>query len=189
MSDSKTNEYLVALREDKTNALQQIFFAFHPAVYRKIILLVQDAAIADDLAQEVFIRLWEKRKSLEIHSNFRAYLMKMATNEALGYLRGKAKRIVPLEPEMDERSNGFGIEDQMIGNEMSIKIDEALKELPPRCQQIFLLSRKEGLTYQQIAEQMEISKKTVENQMGKALSILRKALLGILTLIGFQQFL
>lgn len=189
MTNAKTNEYLTALRTNQTDGLQQIFFEFHAPVFRRILTIVQDEGIADDLAQEVFIRLWEKRNTLDIQSNFAAYLQKMAMNEALGYLRKQHNRIVPFHAQEDQRSVPAMGESLLIGEEMATKIEKALTSLPPRCREIFLMSREQGLTYQQIADQLTLSKKTVEHQMGKALQLLRQTLLSAVGMLFFSTFL
>lgn len=129
----------------------------------------------EDLAQEVFVRFWEKRHSLQITSSLPGYLRRMAINEALGYLRRNKLFTEELDPKTNTELSP-DVEGQLLHSELEQQIRDAIDQLPPRCRTVFQLSRFEELTYQEIADQLDISIKTVENQMGKALKVLREQL-------------
>jgi len=177
MIPTNEKQLLNRLSKGDSLALKELFDAYHPRLYRKIYLIVRRQDIADDLAQQVFIRLWEKRFEIQVESNFGAYLMKMGVNEALTDIRKKKNKIVPLTNQLHTEIAPENSDNNIRFSEQQQKIDNALKSLPDRCREIFLLSRQEFLTYQQIATKLSISKKTVEAQMGKALMLLRKNLL------------
>lgn len=133
---------------------------------------------AEDLVQEVFVRFWQRRDRLQVHTSLGAYLHRMTVNEAISYLRRQKKWQTE---ELDSaREVGTPIapsaEQQLAAADLQRQIDRALGRLPLRCRTVFLLSRKDRLSYKEIAEQLEISVKTVENQMGKALRIMREEL-------------
>ncbi|MCI4648844.1 RNA polymerase sigma-70 factor [Phaeodactylibacter sp.] len=176
MSDNTEINLLSRLKADDRMALQHLFEDHYEMVCQSIYRFVPDASTAEDLAQEVFLRFWEKRHKIEINSSLGAYIRRMAINEGLGYLR-RNKR---WEQEAFEPGHEPGVDDsaeeQFLHEEMQANVTAAINQLPPKCRTVFQLSRYEELTYKEIAEQMDISVKTVENQMGKALRVLREKL-------------
>ncbi len=180
MSIQQTEDILKRLKSDDRDALKDLFQGFYQPVCQAINRFVRDHATTEDLAQEVFLRFWEKRHTIEVTSSLAAYLRRMAINEALGYLR-RNKRYE--EDEFDpslEPGEDASAEAHYLHSELEQSIKEAIDTLPPKCRAVFQLSRFEELTYNEIAGQMGISVKTVENQMGKALKILRERLQGYL---------
>ncbi len=157
-------------------ALKELFEAHYKDVCAAIHRFVGERGMTEDLAQQVFIRFWEKRHQIEISTSPGAYLHRMAVNEALAWLRSKKnlqpEEITPATP-LNPAADG---EDVFLQNELSEQINTAIGMLPPRCRAVFQLSRFEELSYQEIAERMDISVKTVEHQMGKALRVLREHL-------------
>ena len=164
------------IRINDKMVLKELFEAHYRPVCAAIHRLVGERGITEDLAQQVFIRFWEKRETINITTSPGAYLHRMAINEALGWLRSKKNQpheeitaITPFEQERD-------VEQGLLHGELEEKIREAVDTLPPRCRAVFQLSRFEEKSYQEIADEMGISKKTVEHQMGKALRVLRERL-------------
>lgn len=168
-------QILERLRRDDQSALQELFHRCYLPVCTTIRRFIQDHGLVEDLAQEVFVRFWEKRHSLQINSSLNGYLRRMAINEALGYLRRNKVFIEKLDP-ASNRELAPDVERQLLHSELEDEIRAAIDKLPPRCRTVFQLSRFEELTYQEIADKMDISIKTVENQMGKALRVLREQL-------------
>lgn len=180
MSEGTTVDTLKQLRADDKSALKSLFQLHYQEVCRTILRFVSDKNQAEDLAQEVFIRLWQKRHLLEINTSFGAYLHRMAINESISFLRKvkrreeKAQFLIesPL-PSAYDSSDG---EELLLQQELKESVNTAIDGLPPRCRAIFQLSRFEQLSYREISEKLDISIKTVEHQMGKALKILRVVL-------------
>lgn len=144
--------------------------------------IVRDQATVEDLAQNVFIRFWEKRHQINITTSVGAYLNRMGINEALAYLRkNKRYTIEELTPQTHPGGKVDSSEQAFLHTELQEQIKVAIDKLPPRCRLVFQLSRYEELTYKEIGEKLEISVKTVENQMGKALRVLREELKGYLS--------
>lgn len=174
MTDSDL-KLLESLRINNQAALKEIFKAHYPAVLSCIFRLIPQQAIAEDLSQEVFLRFWEKRTTINIKSSIAAYIRQMAVNEALGYLRKRKK--MPLEPINEYQvASVHSSEDAYLHTEMQEQVHRAIDELPDRCRLIFLLSRFEQLSYKEISQKLDISPKTVENQISKALKSMRKAI-------------
>ncbi len=177
MANEPTDDLLAALRLGSRPALQQVFYLHHGMVCSVIHRFIQDRDTVEDLAQEVFVRFWEKREQIQITTSLSAYLRRMAINEALGYLR-RNKHLYDAEvtPQLADAHQENSAETQYLHTELELSVRAAIDTLPPKCREVFLLSRFEEMTYQEIADQMGISIKTVENQMGKALKILRERL-------------
>lgn len=164
------------IRTNDKAALKELFEEHYRTVCAAIHRLVGERGVTEDLAQQVFIRFWEKREQIEINSSASAYLHRMAVNEALAWLRSKKNR----QPEEITTATAFPPsadgEEVFLNNELNDQIHLAVNTLPPRCRTVFQLSRFEEMSYQEIADRMEISVKTVEHQMGKALRVLRERL-------------
>ena len=173
MASEQAEGILNRMKLDDRSALKELFETYYPMVCQAIRRFVHDKATCEDLAQEVFLRFWQKRHKINIDSSLSAYLRRMAVNEALAYHR-KNKRYQEEEftPGM-EKDTAPGAEEQFLHGELKDNISSAINTLPPKCRTVFQLSRFEELSYKEIAEKMNISVKTVENQMSKALKILR----------------
>lgn len=176
MENVRHQDWLIQIRQGNRMALQAIFDQQYENVCKAIFRLVQDPGLTEDLAQEVFVRFWEKRENINVDSNLGAYLRRMAINEALGYMRKKSRYIADELPLHLPGHQAAAADEAIEATELSQRISLAIGSLPPRCQTIFQLSRFEELTYREIAEKLDISIKTVENQMGKALKIMREKL-------------
>lgn len=176
MSDEHENQLLVRLKRDDRSALHEVFDTNYGMACRAIHRFIKDQSTCEDLAQEVFIRFWEKRHQITVNSSLSAYLKRMAVNEALGYHRRKKRHP---EEELTDNLRAETVasgEQEYLHSELQANINHAIDGLPSKCRTVFQLSRYEGLSYREIAHQMDISVKTVENQMSKALRVLRSSL-------------
>ena len=135
--------------------------------------IVGSQEIAEDLVQNLFLSIWKKRNKIKVKSSVKAYLTSSIINLSYNHIRSQ-KRRDSLRPHSDLISNQT--EQAIHFNELHNRIDAAIKKLPPKCQVIFSLSRFQGMSNSQIASHLEISNKTVENQIGIALKKLRKEL-------------
>jgi RNA polymerase sigma-70 factor (ECF subfamily) len=181
MSTESNENYASLLQSGDENAFKAIFHKFYVPVCKAVHRIIRDKGIVEDLAQDIFVRLWERREQINITTTLGAYLHRMAVNEALTYIRRQKKFQTTDIAETDFKANDHNSIEVMAGKELKANISAAISQLPPRCQAIFKLSRYEQMTYKQIGEQLDISVKTVENQMGKALKILRGLLQNYLT--------
>jgi RNA polymerase sigma-70 factor (ECF subfamily) len=141
-------------------------------VMRYCLSIVKDQDEAADIVQQSFIVLWQKRNDIQIHSSVRAYLYKVIYNTCIDHLRGNAARLsrqkkaIEMKPDVDDTN-------LVTQKELQETIEQAVNKLPAQCARIFRMSRGENLKYRQIADKLHISEKTVENQIGKALQLLR----------------
>ncbi|HLP94855.1 MAG TPA: RNA polymerase sigma-70 factor [Saprospiraceae bacterium] len=176
--DSSEQQLLSALRFGHEDALRQIFNRHYPLLLSDIYRLVQDESTCEDLAQELFVDLWNKRESLDIHTSLRAYLKRAAVNKTLNYL--KSQKRFQYE-EADDLNNMADHSDRDIRQKESQEslekvLHAAIDTLPEKCRLVFNLSRFEQLSHKEIAEKLGISVKTIENQITKAMKVLREAL-------------
>jgi RNA polymerase sigma-70 factor (ECF subfamily) len=138
---------------------------------------VYDADTAEEIVQDLFYKLWEKRSELHINTSVKSYLFSAVHNRCLKYIEhrnveNKYRNYYLLhQSEIDNESG-----DANSVGELQEIINHTLESLPDRCRRIFSLSRFEGLRYHEIAQKLSISVKTVEANMGKALKLLRKNL-------------
>lgn len=138
---------------------------------------VKDIDIAREIVQEVFTRLWEKKEHIEDDGNPVSYLGTSVRNRCLNYLRDNKKFSTGLiEIEGLGEEHVYIEQDELVTAELKRKIEDAITALPDKCRKIFLLSRMEGMKYMEIAGELDISVKTVEAQMSKALRIMRDKL-------------
>lgn len=185
MDNHQHQDWLGRLRTGDRSALRHIFDQQYEPVCRVIFRFVQDPGLSEDLAQEVFVRFWQKRNDIQVDSNLPAYLRRMAANEALAYLRKKTRYQADELPVHLPGQQAAPADEAYQATELAQRITQAVNSLPPRCRAVFQLSRFEERTYQEIADELEISIKTVENQMGKALKIMREKLGDYLTTFLF----
>ena len=140
---------------------------------------VRSPDVAEELVQDLFLKLWAKREQLSDIETFRTYLYRAARNQALNWLRRQKleRRWQEEHTGNDEATTTTQLADEDASeHEVAAAVRAAIDRLPPRCREVFLLSRDGGLTYAEIARTLEISVKTVETQMGRALKSLRVAL-------------
>jgi RNA polymerase sigma-70 factor (ECF subfamily) len=150
--------------------------------------IVKDQTEASDIVQQAFIVLWQKRNEIYIHSSEKSYLYKMVYNSSLQFLEKRRTRSSS-EQQVASSQMKVVVMNSAAEQELETMIYEAIRQLPTQCRRIFEMSRNENLKYREIAVQLDLSEKTVENQMGKALKILRIALKDYLPSLLFLIYL
>ena len=155
---------------------ERFFKENYPDIVRYAHRFVRDKLIAEEIAQEVFMYLWEKRTVINVQSSLKSYLYSAAKNRSINYLKLELPKI-QAQMEITEFEIGVHSEYQEKAQSEAIAraVKRAIDDLPQKCREIFVLSRNAGLTYDEIAEDLSLSKKTVENQMGIALKKLRES--------------
>lgn len=158
-------------------AFEQVFKTHFKALHAYAFTFLKDSALAEDMVQTAFIRLWERSEQLQIHRSVSAYLYRSVYHECLNYQKHqKVKKMHETYTKHTAGSHGGDASEKIQVQELEQTVSGALASLPERCRTIFQMSRFESLRYQEIADRLGISVKTVENQMGKALRILRSKL-------------
>lgn len=146
-------------------------------------ILLSDKDESEEVVQQLFVQVWEKKESMEITSSLQAYLFRSLRNSCLNKIkhnkvrRNYAEEVISLSKDSEPASH------ITYQSELQEQIAMAINGLPEQCRLIFKLSRFENLKYAEIAEQLNISVKTVENQMGKALRVMRERLKDYLILV------
>ncbi len=143
---------------------------------------LNDIDLAKEIVHEAFLKLWEKRTEVDTNKSVKSYLYTTVYNRSLNYIRDNKKfDRTEGKTELLERSENWDQNNHMVAAEIEAKITQTLDSLPEKCRQIFVMSRYEELKYKEIAEKLDISIKTVETQMSKALKVLRKNLAEYIT--------
>lgn len=163
-------------------AFEEAFKSNFKALHAYAYTMLQDELMAEEIVQNVFLKLWENRERMTIHTSLRAYLYKSVYHESLNYVKHKQVQRRYMEEAMAEQKHRQAGE--MVGDsELRRQLHAALQRLPEKCRTVFQLSRFEELRYQEIADRLGISVKTVEAHMGKALKLLRLRLADFLPLL------
>jgi RNA polymerase sigma-70 factor (ECF subfamily) len=169
---NETHELFENLKE-----FELLFRQYYQMLCNFALKYVNDDDVAEEIVQDLFYILWEKRLELKINTSVKAYLFTAVHNRCLKYIKHRdvenkyKKYYLKHESEIDNESHDF----ENMGDLYGI-INQTLNSLPDRCSRIFILNRFEGLKYHEIANKLSISVKTVEANMGKALKLLRKNL-------------
>ena len=157
-------------RADDQYAYKELFAAFYSYLMQFGMSLVRSRQTAEEVVSDVFIKIWQKRGDLHKISDLRIYLYVATRNTALNYL-DKQKRLDSKKLEFASRPSGFSFDPEqlMITTEMMARIEKAIDHLPPKCKVIFKLVKEDCLKYREVSEILNISVKTVENQLAIAL--------------------
>ena len=165
---------------DKEVVFEKVFKEHFKALHAYAYTILKDEDDAEEIVQNVFFKLWEKREQMNEISSLKAYLYRATYNESLNFLKHTKVRAAYETYIKSSMSEGDNAADKLGVKELQQKINKALNELPEQCRTIFQMSRFEEMKYREIAEQLKLSVKTVENQMGKALRVLREKLADVL---------
>lgn len=169
------SEWVERLREGNLAAFEALFRRYYEELCLFCLQYVRDPEVAEDLVQDLFVRIWEQRNTLYPQGSSRGYLFAATRNRALNYLKHKqveqnwtaeATQVPPGESDRPDENLQY--------NETIDAFEKALNALPEGQRTVFLLSRRHDLTYAEIASLLGISVKTVETQMGRALRRLRE---------------
>jgi RNA polymerase sigma-70 factor (ECF subfamily) len=166
------------IRADDRVALNALFAQYYQKLCGFAYTYLRHTDEAEEAVSDVFFTLWRSRHQLSIEKNLKAYLYTSVRHAALAVLRARTPEFEDIDDARlaETLPDSRDPETTLAYNELRQHIDAAVDTLPPRCRQIFLMSRMEALTYREIGEILGISEKTVENQLVKALSLLRTAI-------------
>lgn len=162
---------------DGKDLFEMLFKSFYKPLCIFSNNLVKDRSAAEDIVQEVFLKIWNKREDLDPSRSIKSYLFRATYNHTLNYLE-KEKQHFNLTDYTDvtKEPNSPHADEDIQLKEMEAEVRKAIDHLPVKCRAVFLMCREQEMTYKEVAEAMNISVKTVENQMGKALKTLREKL-------------
>jgi RNA polymerase sigma-70 factor (ECF subfamily) len=176
--NTSQNQIIKALKEGKSDAYSYLVNTYHHKLCVYALGLTNNYNLAEDIVQNVFISVWNNRLKLKEDFSIKNYLYKSVYNEFIDQYR-KRKLVFPLEKKYIEALSTIVEEEKE--NEQSIKkliaiVKKEIENLPPKCKQVFLLSKEDGLTNIEIAEHLDVSIKNVEGHITKAFKILRNTL-------------
>ncbi len=175
---------LLAKRDERI--FEQVFKTHFKNLHAYAFTILKDEMVAEELVQNIFFKIWERPEKLSISGSIAAYLYRAVHNECLNHLKHlKVRSKYQLHAAYQMKNETDSASKKILLKELEAKLHRALQELPEQCRTIFQLSRFEELKYREIADRLEISPKTVENQMGKALKLLRMKLIDFLPLTIF----
>lgn len=172
----RSSELVKLLSHNAEEALRQMYDEYYSYLCYSVYKVLPDRVIAEDIVQEVFFEIWKKRETIKINTSLRSYLKRAAINKTLNHIRDQKMKFDDEDQAIMIPDTNVHAHRQMEAGELEDKINRAINDLPEKCRIIFGMSRYEELTYKEIAEKLDISVKTVENQISKALRLMRKAL-------------
>lgn len=182
--DFQEKQVFEAIKEGSESAFEMMFKTYYRALCNYAYSFLTDKDEAEEVVQATFIAVWEKKNLLEIDTSFKSYLYRMVRNSCLNVIKHqKVKQQHATYQVAFGETTAESVSDTLLGAELETKIYQAMNTLPEQCRLVFQLSRFEELKYAEIAEQLQISIKTVENHMGKALKLMREQLRDYLPLI------
>jgi RNA polymerase sigma-70 factor (family 1) len=171
-TDQNGLEYWEKIRQSDSIAFSYIFQKYYQALYQFAGRFVKDAQTAENIVQDVFVKLWTNRENCLITSSLKSYLYAATRNTALNYLRSEKKQISTNDLVNDKQDTAANPEERIIENEIIGRVHKAIEKLPEKCRYIYLMKRYDDLKYHEIAEILDVSINTVKTQMKRAVKSL-----------------
>ena len=175
MNEAELRRLIQLMEKNDGRAFEEFFNLLYPRFYRYAFLYLKSDVVCEELVSDVFLKLWRARDKLNEVKQLEFYLFRSVKNQVLTYAKKKSKNTEELTDffqsdlvEVEQPDN------LLISAELFKKIEQAIGALPDKCQTIYRMVREDGLSYTQVASLLDISPKTVENQMGIALKKLRR---------------
>jgi RNA polymerase sigma-70 factor (ECF subfamily) len=176
-------DFLNQIKDGDESAFEAVFNEYYESLAYFALKYVGNAQVAEDIVQDLFVKIWANRHSLRIEQSLSSYLYGAVKNASFNHLKSQnirseyaSNQILPSE------ADSF-IPNEIDASDLSLLIETAIFSMPKERQKIFRMSREEGMKYAEIAAKQEISVKTVEAQMGKALQFMRSMLKDFLVFI------
>jgi RNA polymerase sigma-70 factor (family 1) len=174
------NRSILPEGQGSMDSFEQLFRRYYAPLVVYAAKYVYGTEIAREIVQDFFVRLYEKRNTLSIDVSMKSYLYRSIYNCCINYLNQRNIQDKHLKNILLERTDEENLENEINSVELQYKIFEVIEELPAKCKRIFKMNRLEGLKNEEIAHTLNLSKRTVETQISKALKILRKRLVNYL---------
>lgn len=171
------NELILLLKQSNQEAFTTLYKKYWKQVYNFSRLYLTSQSVAEEVVQEVFIKVWESRDFMREGDNFKGLLFIITRNLIFNMHRKNLNEDFYKMTVLSAMENSYDIEEEIDAKNLGEYIDLLIADLPPRRREIFNLSRKENKSYKEISLLLGVSEKTVENQIGEALKFLRKNLI------------
>lgn len=167
---------IIAVQQGNKNTFAAIYRTYFTNLCEFTYYITKDEEVAKELVQDTFLAVWDQRRTWSPYGTIRSYLYKAVKNRSLDFL--KHQKVVRKWEKVSQFTEAKSAEDEDLLSQQQLAnaIDNEVERLPQKCKMIFIMSRQQGLTYGEIAEIQQISIKTVETQIGRALKKLRSSL-------------
>ncbi len=172
------NQFLLQLSQDNQYAFAQIYQYYSARIYGKLLKVLKSEIQAEEILQDIFLKIWNNRKNIDPEKSFRSYLFQIAINSAYDVLR-KSARSKQLQAQLTDVccSSYSHIEEQLMNKENHDLLNRGIDLLPPKRRNIFKLCKIEGISYEEVSRQLGISPSTISDHIVKANQFLKDYLL------------
>jgi len=172
---TSNSELLNLLKEGDMLAFDAIYERYCKRIFAFVVRYVKSETDAEEIVQEVFLKIWKNKNKIDVYSSFESYIFTISYNSTISLLRKRVteKKYIDYLKNLQVAENVFELTDEVYYTELNGQIQSLLSELTPRQKEIFLLSREEGLTHDEIAKKLGISSNTVKNHIVTTLNFLR----------------
>jgi RNA polymerase sigma-70 factor (ECF subfamily) len=176
MDLTEDRELYLKLKDGNEQAFKALFLKYYSAMCHFASQFLTDRELAEEIVQEMFVKIWEKRSVLNIETSVKHYLFRSVRNHCLNQIQHEKIRKQYASKVLEAAQQEINTEQYFLEVDLIQRIEKCIESLPPKRREIFRLSREQGLKYKEIADKLDISVKTVEAQMGLALKYLREEL-------------
>jgi len=171
-------ELLSRLQKGDEKAFAELFYMFYDKLFGFILGITHSKVIAEDITQEVFLKVWQNKTEMVDVENINALLFRIAQNRTIDYLRKSAREVLAtsLHLELESQDNNPEPLDLLIHDELKNRLSEAVMQLPPQQQKIYTLYKEQGIQQDEIARQLNLSRSTIQSHMKLAMGNIHKYL-------------
>lgn len=177
-------QWIASVVDEDHDAFKKLYYAYNGSVVKFLTALLGSQQIAEDIAQDIFAYIWENRQKLTSVRHFKSYLFTIARNASFKFIR-QDQRLCGLSDETDlaPGAESYASDEQLMAEETKLLISIAVSRMPKLRRTVFSLSRDEGLTHEQIAQKLGISKESVASHINTAKNEIRKLITVYLILL------
>ncbi len=179
-------ELLKIFKENGSKGLELIFKEYYETMCLTALRITKERSLAEDIVQEVFYELFRKRETVQIQSLV-GYLKRSVYNRSLNKIKSHKEIFDSDDLNIELSDNSANSQEELEFQELESYLNDVIDRLPEKCRLVFILNRFEELSYKEVAQRLDISVKTVENQMSKALRILREEMVNYRKLLEKEE--
>jgi len=176
MNQPEEKDLFDKIKKGDEKAFEKLFHQYYGILCSFATKIIKDDVAAEEIVQDLFVKIWEKREQLFIETSLKNYLFRSIRNLCLNFIQHNKTKIRHAQIVLSEVESNLSDDSNYPEVDLFVKIEESINSLPEKRQEIFRLSRQEGLKYYEIAQKLNISIKTVETQMSLAIKTLRDKL-------------